>query len=108
MKKIFSLSISVVLIISLFVLSACKSNDKEINVSVDSPSTSSQEADKSSSSQKADKSSSSQEVDNNESSDIMSSQAINTVTSSDSQNLIDADIQTGQDVIIDMGEEFFE
>ncbi len=81
MKNIFRLSIAVLLIISLFVLSACKGNGKEIDVPLDS------------------------------SSNIQASSSNNEVSSEETQtenDILEDDIQTGQDVVIDMGEEFFE
>lgn len=81
MKNIFRLSITVLLIISLFVLSACKGNGKEIDVPIDSSSN----------------------IQTSSNSDDVSSENIQT-----DNDILDDEIQTGQDVIIDMGEEFFE
>ena len=81
MKNIFRLSITVLLIISLFVLSACKGNGKEIDVPIDSSSN----------------------IQTPSNSDDVSSENIQT-----DNDILDDEIQTGQDVIIDMGEEFFE
>ena len=81
MKNIFRLSITVLLIISLFVLSACKGNGKVIDVPLESSSN----------------------IQTSSNSDDVSSENIQT-----DNDILDDEIQTGQDVIIDMGEEFFE
>lgn len=83
MKSIFRIILAISLILTLFVLSACKGNGKEIDVPLDSSSNTS-----------------SQNVEENT--------PVSSEEASSENNGIDAEIQTGQDVVIDMGEEFFE
>ena len=86
---------SVVLVLCVALLfSACKGANNEIDVPIDSSSNiSSVEP-------------SSQEIDSDVSNDA-NGEAVDTDSSSNSDNPLDTEIQTGQDVVIDMGEELF-